>query len=111
MNVVASAGNRSGWQVAENGVPLALAVVLHKASYVLPWSQFLYAEGGDDQVRLVFATHDVLVKGCGLNALLADVASHRVAALVEPPNTDRFLTRAGRCVSEVAVRKASREAE
>ena len=45
-----------------------------------------YAEGGDDELRLVFATHDVQVKGTGLSALLTDVAAHRLAALVEPAN-------------------------
>ena len=51
--------------------PLALQVVLLKQTYVLPWSQFLYAEGGNDEVRLIFSTHDVLVKGSDLNPLLA----------------------------------------
>lgn len=29
--------------------PLALEVVLLKRTYVLPWSQFLYAEGDNDE--------------------------------------------------------------
>ena len=79
----ASVVSELAWQVNERGAH-ALEVVLRKATYVLPWSQFLYAEGGEDEVRLLFATHDVVVKGSGLGALLTDVASHRLAALAEP---------------------------
>jgi hypothetical protein len=100
----ASVANEVAWQVNERGA-LALEVVLHKATYVLPWSQFLYAEGGEDEVRLVFATHDVMVKGSGLGVLLTDVAAHRLAALAEPLSPDRFLGHAVPSVREVAVRK------
>ena len=62
-------------------------------------------EGGEDEVRLVFATHDVMVKGSGLGALLTDVAAHRLAALAEPISPDRFLGRGAPSVGEVAVRK------
>jgi hypothetical protein len=101
----ASVASEVAWQVNERGAH-ALEVALHKATYVLPWSQFLYAEGGEDEVRLVFATHDVMVKGSGLGALLTDIAGHRLAALAEPLSADRFLGRGVRCVREVAVRKA-----
>ena len=100
----ASVVNEVAWQVNERGAH-ALEVVLHKATYVLPWSQFLYAEEGEDEVRLVFATHDVSVKGVGLGALLRDVAAHRLAALAEPLGPDRFLGRGAPSVREVAVRK------
>lgn len=100
----ASVVSEVAWQVNERG-PHALEVVLHQATYVLPWSQFLYAEGGEDEVRLVFATHDVLVKGSGLGELLTDVAAHKLAALTEPLSSDRFLGRSLPRVREVAVRK------
>jgi hypothetical protein len=45
---------------------LGLEVILLKQVFVLPWNQFLYAEGGDDEVRAVFTTHDVVAKGNGL---------------------------------------------
>jgi hypothetical protein len=96
------------WQVNERGAH-ALEVVLRKATYVLPWSQFLYAEGCEDEVRLVFATHDVCVKGSGLGALLTDIAAHRLVALAEPHSPDRFLGRAAPSVREVAVRKVGQE--
>jgi len=107
---IASADN-TAWQVSDKGGLLALKVVLHKTSYVLPWSQFLYAEGGEDEARLVFATHDVIVKGIGLGELMADLAAHRLASLIEPPSSARFMGRTGRCVRELAVRKASHEEE
>ena len=59
------------WRIGVLDRSLALQVVLLKQTYVLPWSQFLYAEGGNDEVRLIFSTHDVLVKGSDLNPLLA----------------------------------------
>jgi hypothetical protein len=52
-----------GWKVSAHERPACLVVILLKRTYVLPWSQFLYAEGGDDEVRLAFTTHDVLVNG------------------------------------------------
>src|SRR5215471_12767671 len=75
---MASAGDRRGWRVGREHDQIALEVVLLERTYVLPWTQFLYAEGGDDEVRLVFATHDVLAKGTGLQAFLADLAAERL---------------------------------
>jgi hypothetical protein len=106
----ASVASEVAWQVNERGAH-ALEVVLHKATYVLPWSQFLYAEGGEDEVRLVFATHDVMVKGSGLAALLTDVAAHRLAAVTEPLSADRFLGRGMSCVRELAVRRVGQGEE
>ncbi len=34
-----------------------LEIVLLKRTFILPWHQFLYAEGGNDEIRLAFATH------------------------------------------------------
>jgi hypothetical protein len=75
-------------------------------TYVLPWAQFLYAEGGDDEVHLVFATHDVTVKGAGLQALLADLADRRLAGLDEPLRADRFAGRYVACIRELSVTRA-----
>jgi hypothetical protein len=36
----------------------------------------------------------VVVRGCGLDRLLEDLAAQRVTALHEPARTDRFLTAA-----------------
>jgi len=49
-----------------------LEIVPLKRTVVLPWNQFLYAEGGDHEIRVASTTHDVLIKGSGLNSLLVD---------------------------------------
>jgi hypothetical protein len=72
---------------------------------VLPWTQFLYAEGTPSEVRAVFSLHDVVVTGCGLEALLADVAAQQVTVLREPARTEKFLPAEGARVVTVAVRR------
>ena len=47
-----------------------LEVVLAKQTLILSWNQFVYAEGSDDEVRIAFASHDVIVRGAGLSMLL-----------------------------------------
>ncbi len=83
----------------------ALEIVTLDRTYVLPWNQFLYAEGGEDEVRLVFATHDVVAKGAGLQALLADVAGQRVVNLRQSTRADRFGAHRHRYVRELSVHK------
>lgn len=85
--------------------PLALQVIMQKQTYVLPWSQFLFAEGGNDEVRLTFATHDVLVKGNNLNALLAAISAHGLVLIKEPIRPDRFTTGAGPFIREISIEK------
>jgi hypothetical protein len=84
--------------------PAGLEILLLKRSYVLPWSQFLFGEGGDDEIRLAFTTHDVLMKGSHLSGLLADFAAQRIARLRQPTRGDRFAT-AGVCIRELSVVK------
>jgi hypothetical protein len=72
---------------------------------VLPWAQFLYAEGAPDTVRAVFSMHDVVVTGCGLDALLADVAAQVVTVLSQPPRAEHFATAPGPRVMGVEVRR------
>ena len=80
------------WTVsAEQRVP-GIQLILLKRTFVLPWSRFLYAEGDPSEVHVAFATHDVEVRGCGLDRLLADLAAHRVTVLREPARTDSFLS-------------------
>ena len=100
------AGDRRGWRVGRNQNQLALEIVLRGRTYVLPWAQFLYAEGGDDEVRLVFATHTVTVKGTGLSALLDDLAGEGLVGLDEPSRADRFGNGGTMGVQEVRVEKA-----
>lgn len=93
------------WEVTAREGPACLLVILLKRTYVLPWSQFLYAEGGDDEVRLAFATHDVLVNGSQLGSLLADLSGQRVGLLREPARTERFRHEGGAQITGVSVQK------
>jgi hypothetical protein len=83
----------------------ALEVVLPKQTYVLPWHQFMYAVGGEDEVHAVFAMHEVIVRGTGLTALLADLAAQHVTLIQEPTRADRFQSSGGRFIREVDVRQ------
>ena len=103
---MASVGNERPWRTDREASQNSLEVALIDRIYVLPWAQFLYAEGADDEVRLVFATHDVVVRGAGLHTLLADLAAHRLVGLNEPLRADRFAARTGMCVRELVVTKA-----
>lgn len=101
-----SAGNERPWRTGRESSQSSLELVaVIDRTYVLPWTQFLYAEGGDDEVRLIFATHDVLVRGAGLQRLLTDVAAHRLVGVDEPLRTDRFTARSGMWVRQLVVTK------
>jgi hypothetical protein len=67
-----------------------LEIVLLKQTFVLPWSQFLFAEGGNDKARLAFSTHDVVVTGSRLEKLLEDLSARRLNRLQEPGRAERF---------------------
>jgi len=99
----ASGGSDRPWRIGREGSQNALELVLIERTYVLPWAQFLYAEGRDDEVRLIFATHDVVVRGAGLQGLLTDLAANRLAGLSEPVRAERFASTTCRCVREVVV--------
>jgi hypothetical protein len=67
-----------------------LRVVLPKRTYQLPWARFLAAEGAPDTVRAVFSMYDVVVTGCGFDALLADLAAQVVTVLHQPLRAETF---------------------
>jgi hypothetical protein len=104
MNAV-SVDRGKAWIIAGDERAVALEIVLLKRTYVLPWAQFLYAEGGADEVRLVFAAHDVIVRGSGLESLLADLAGQRVTVMGEPLRSDRLSAPEGRSIREIVVQK------
>jgi len=108
MNAV-SVDSAKPWVVARDERAVALEVVLLKQTWVLPWSQLLYAEGGEDEVRLAFATHDVVVKGGGLDELLSALADQRLAAIREPARADRFSGASGRFIREIVVRSVDED--
>jgi hypothetical protein len=99
-----SVGDAKPWTIDRERRAYGLRVVLPKRTYVLPWAQFLYAEGAPDQVR-VFSMHDVIVTGCGLEALLADFAAQAVTLLQQPLRAETFLPASGPRVLSVEVRR------
>jgi hypothetical protein len=102
---LASGGSEPAWVVDREQRVFGLQVVLLKRVYVLPWTQFLYAEGTSDEVRAVFSVHDVVVRGSGLEALLADLAAQTVTLLREPMRGEKFVPTSGSRVLTVQVRR------
>ena len=82
-----------------------LEVVLLKRTFVLPWNQFLFAEGGNEEIRLAFSTHDVLVTGTRLDKLLEDLSAHRLSRLQESGRADRFSSTVGLQIASIPVQK------
>jgi len=100
-----STDNNDRWKATAHEGPAGLLVILLKRIYVLPWSQFLYAEGADDEVQLAFTTHDVVVNGSHVDSLLADLSGQRVSLLLEPARAERFRHESGPQITGVSVRK------
>jgi len=101
----ASVDSTQTWVNSTDVLSTTLAIVLVKKTIVLHWGQFIYAEGSDDEVRLAFGSHDVVVRGAGLLALLADVREQHVASIYEPTRADRFPVRGERFIREIEVRR------
>ena len=60
-------------------------------------------------MRLTFATHDVVVRGGGLDELLAALAGQRLVAIREPARADRFSGASGRFIREIVVRSVDED--
>ena len=56
-------------------------------------------------MRAVVSMHDVVVTGCGLETLLADVAAQVVTVLQQPPRAEHFAPVPGPRVLAVEVRR------
>jgi hypothetical protein len=82
-----------------------LEIVLPKCTFVLPWSQFLFAEGGNDVIRLAFSTHDVVVTGSRLGLILEDLSAQRLSRLPEPVRAEKFASITGPQITSVSVQK------
>jgi hypothetical protein len=72
------------WNTRSSYPPDRLHILLLKRIYVLPWSQFVYAEGDEGRVDIFFATHQVTVEGRALDKLLRDIVEKTIFYLVEP---------------------------
>jgi hypothetical protein len=106
--IMASADDKP-WGVDTTSRVYGLQVILLKRVYVLPWTQFLYAEGTSEEVQAVFSTHDVVVRGSGLDLLLADFAAQQITKLKHPARTDKFTQPASPQISELEVHRAEPE--
>lgn len=106
-----STDSHNSWKTIAHDRPAGLEIVLVKRSYVLPWNQFLFAEGGDDEIRLAFTTHDIMIKGSGLGSLLVDLAAQRVARLQQSMRADRLANGAAPSIHELSVIKIESQKE
>lgn len=100
-----ASADENSWLVDTAARVYGLQVILLKRAYVLPWTQFLYAEGTSEEVRAFFSTHDVVVKGSGLDSLLSDFAAQQITVLKEPARVDKFTSVTGLRISELEVRR------
>ena len=82
--------SEKSWIAREHDRPAGVEIRLLKDTLVLPWSQFLYAEGGNEKISVAFSTHDILVTGHGLGTLLADLSAQRVSVMQEPSKAELF---------------------
>ena len=83
-----------------------IQIRLIKETYVFPWSQFVFAEGDADEIRIAFSTHDVVVSGNKLDALLTDIAFQRVSSLKEPVRAEKFASFSNSQITKISIKKA-----
>lgn len=78
------------WQLADDDgqKPASLVVQLRRGAFVFPWFRFVYAEGDNSRVEVVFATHGIQITGSSLAALLAALAGQRVIRIIEPSENE-----------------------
>jgi hypothetical protein len=100
-----SIDSQNAWEVTTGDRPAGLEIVLLKHTLVLPWSQFLYAEGNDDEVRLCFSTHDIIVGGSHLRSLLAALSAQRVTLLREFIRANKFGSGSASDITSISVEK------
>jgi hypothetical protein len=83
-----------------------LRVELPKRAYSFPWSQFLFAEGNSESLRLAFSTHDVNVAGAGLDGLLPMINAQRIDCLKAQCRAESFAPSLGVRITEISVNEA-----
>jgi hypothetical protein len=97
--------SQRSWIAREHDRPAGVAIRLLKQTIVLPWSQFLYAEGSNEKIRVVFSTHDIVVTGHGLGSLLEDLSAQRVSMLTEPVRAERFDPTSNPRITSISIQK------
>jgi hypothetical protein len=101
--------SKAPWVISAADQPPALEIVHRRQTVIISWNQFVYAEGGADEVRIAFASHDVVLRGVGLDPLLRAIAANRVALIRESDRSERFPHPADRFIREIVVRKIEAE--
>jgi hypothetical protein len=104
----ASAGNGC-WVITAADPAATLEILLQTQTVILSWNQFVYAEGDSEELRIAFASHDVVIKGAGLDPLLPAIAGHRVVSLRESMRSERFSSQVGRFIREIVIRRIEGE--
>jgi hypothetical protein len=103
VNVVS--GGNVPWVVSSGDPAATLEILLQTQTVVLSWHQFVCGEGNSEELRITFASHDLVIRGVGLDALLPVIASHRVVSLRESLRSECFSGQAGRFIDEIVVRR------
>jgi len=93
------------WIAREHDRPAGMEIQLLKRTLVLPWSQFLHAEGDDDMIIVTYATHGISISGAGLRSLLTDLCNQRVSLLREPARAYRFASDPGPRITSILIQK------
>ena len=83
-----------------------LQIDLIKRTYVFPWSQFIFAEGDADEIRVTFSTHDVVISGVKLDTLLTEITNQRVILLKEPVRAESFTSFTEPQITRISIKKA-----
>ncbi len=97
--------DRAPWTISTGDRPPALEIVLLKQTVALSWNQFVFAEGDDDEIRIAFASHDVIVRGAALSPLLSAISANQVTSIREPARAELFSGPARRFIRQIEVRK------
>ncbi len=98
------------WANDPNAEALRIEVTPER-SLLLPHDQFMFAEltgDGDDQnLKLVFATHEVLIRGCSLQRIEAGMQRMNLALVRKLPTHQRSLIEEGQpLVLEITLKEA-----
>jgi hypothetical protein len=83
----------------------SLAIILQNHAFVFPWSQFLDAEGRDDEVRITFSTHYVVIARNHPSQFMADLSNQHLSALRQPVRAEMFGLASAAHITGITVRK------
>jgi hypothetical protein len=100
-----SSDSQRSWIAREHDRPAGIEIRLMKQTVVLPWSQFLYADGTNEKIQIAFSTHDIAISGYALGSLLTGLAEQRVSVMQEPVRAERFSTDPGPRITSILIRR------